>query len=251
MREIGPELPYQPGCILVEYGASDETKASLMFGPIGADAYVPVDVAAGALTELQARLAQARPQLSVYPVVADFLHPIELPPDLATGFKFGFFPGSTIGNFTPRVAAGFLSQVRATLGPDAALLVGVDLQKPLNVLLPAYDDAQGITAAFNRNILAHVNRLCDAGFDLASFDHVAVWNEAEGRIEMHLRSRRKQELRVAGMPVSFAAGETIHTENSYKHTVPGFQTLALSAGWQTSRVWTDAAGLFSIHLLTA
>ena len=251
LRDIGAQLPCQPGCTLVEYGASDETKALLILDPIGADAYVPVDIAAGALTELQARLAHARPQLHVHPVVMDFLLPVELPRDSAPRPRFGFFPGSTIGNFTPAIAAGFLSQSRATLGQNAMMLVGVDLQKPLHILLPAYDDAQGVTAAFNRNILAHLNAAFDAEFDPASFDHVALWNGAEGRIEMHLRSRRNQTLRVAGVDVSFAAGETIHTENSYKHTVAGFQRLAQSAGWQASRVWTDAAGLFSIHLLTS
>lgn len=251
LRGIGPELPCQQGCTLVEYGASDETKASLILDPIGAGAYVPVDIAAGALAELQARLAHARPQLLVYPVVADFVGPVELPQELSARPRFGFFPGSTIGNFTPQVASAFLTRARALLGQDAAMLVGVDLQKPLEVLLPAYDDAQGVTAAFNRNILAHLNSAFDAGFDLAAFDHVALWNAAEGRIEMHLRSRCNQTLRVAGIDVRFAAGETIHTENSYKYTVAGLQTLARSAGWQASRVWTDAEGLFSLHLLTA
>ncbi len=250
LRDIGPELPRQPGCTLVEYGASDETKALLILDAIGADAYVPVDVAAEALAELQARLAQTRRELRVYPVAADFLCPVELPRVLPARPRFGFFPGSTIGNCTPRDAGGFLAQARATLGQHAMMLVGVDLQKPLETLLPAYDDAHGITAAFNRNILAHLNRVFAAEFDLAAFDHVALWNQAEGRIEMHLRSRREQRLRVAGVDVAFAAGETIHTENSYKHTVAGFQHLAQSAGWQPSRAWTDAAGLFSIHLLT-
>ena len=251
LRDIGAQLPSQPGCTLVEYGASDEAKALLILDPIGADTYVPVDVAAGALMELQARLASARPQLHVHPVVMDFLLPVDLPQELLVRPKFGFFPGSTIGNFTPAIAAGFLSQARATLGQGAMMLVGVDLQKPLPVLLPAYDDAQGVTAAFNRNILAHLNNAFGADFDLASFDHLALWNDLESRIEMHLRSRCNQTVRVAGVNVSFAAGETIHTENSYKHTVAGFQNLARSAGWHASRVWTDAASLFSLHLLSA
>ncbi len=251
LRDVGPELPRRPGCALVEYGASDEAKALLILDAIGAGVYVPVDVAAAALVELQARLARRRPELLVYPVAADFLRPLDLPPALGERSAFGFFPGSTIGNLTPATAAGFLSQARVTLGPDAAMLVGVDLQKPLDTLLPAYDDAQGVTAAFNRNILAHLNHAFGAEFDVAQFDHVARWNGAEGRIEMHLRSRRNQRLQVAGMDVTFAEGETIHTENSYKHTVAGFQRLASRAGWQAERVWTDPAALFSLHLLTA
>ena len=250
LRDIGSDLPHRAGCALVEYGASDETKASLIFDAVGAGAYVPIDVAAGALMQLQARLAQARPSLLVYPVAADFLKPVELPAALAERPVFGFFPGSTIGNLTPAAAASFLAQAKATLGRDAGMLVGVDLQKPLATLLPAYDDAGGVTAAFNKNILSHLNSAFGADFDVSQFDHVALWNGAEGRVEMHLRSRRAQRVQLAGAAVTLAAGETIHTENSYKHTVEGFQRLASSAGWQASRVWTDPAGLFSIHLLT-
>ena len=251
LRQIGPDLPHRPGCALVEYGASDEAKAALIFDAVGAGAYVPVDVAAEALVALQARLARARPNLLVYPVAADFLRPVALPNALTGRDAFGFFPGSTIGNLIPTVASGFLSQARQALRRGASLLVGVDLQKPLATLLPAYDDAQGVTAAFNRNILAHINSLFDADFDLAQFAHVALWNEREGRIEMHLRSRRGQVVQVAGVRVAFARGETIHTENSYKHTVAGFRRLAEAAGWRAERVWTDEQALFSLHLLTA
>ena len=251
LRRIGPDLPHRPSCALVEYGASDEAKAALIFEAIGAGAYVPVDVAAEALVALQARLARSRPDLLVYPIAADFLRPVPLPSALAERDAFGFFPGSTIGNFTPAVAAGFLRQVRQALGRGASLLVGVDLQKPLSTLLPAYDDAQGVTAAFNRNILAHLNSAFDADFDSDRFAHEAVWNEQEGRIEMHLRSREAQEAQIAGIRVSFSPSETIHTENSYKYTRAGFQRLAEQAGWHASRVWTDEQALFSMHLLTA
>ncbi len=251
LRQIGPDLPYRPGCALVEYGASDEAKAALIFEAVGAGAYVPVDVAAEALVALQARLARSWPHLLVYPIAADFLRPVPLPSALAGRDAFGFFPGSTIGNFTPAVAASFLRQVRQALGRGASLLVGVDLQKPLATLLPAYDDAQGVTAAFNRNILSHLNSAFDADFDPGRFAHEAVWNEREGRIEMHLRSREAQVAQIAGIRVAFNHAETIHTENSYKYTRVGFQRLAQEAGWHAAQVWTDEQALFSMHLLTA
>ncbi len=251
LREVAPQLPRRPGCAIVEYGASDEAKAALLFDSLGAAAYVPVDVAADALVALQARLARARPALLVDPVAADFLRPVALPASVAGRELFGFFPGSTIGNFTPAVAVAFLAQVRRDLGAGAAMLVGVDLRKSLDLLLPAYDDAQGVTAAFNRNILAHLNAAFGATFDPVRFDHVALWNEAEGRIEMHLRSRQAQTVRLAGERITFAQGETIHTENSYKHTIAGFQALAREAGWQPRHAWTDQQALFSLHLLAA
>ena len=145
----------------------------------------------------------------------------------------------------------FLAGVHAALGEGARLLVGADLRKDPSILLPAYDDAAGVTAAFNRNLLTRLNREAGATFDLATFDHRAVWNADEGRVEMHLVSRRAQTVRVAGEVVRFAESETIHTENSYKYTVTGFAKLAAAAGWQGERVWTDAAGLFSVHLLRA
>lgn len=240
-----------PGSALVEYGGSDETKAGLLLdaGSGRFAAYAPIDLAAGALTALAARLRRRRPGLAVYPVVADFLDAFALPHAVAVMPRIGFFPGSTIGNLGPAEVVRFLAGARRTLGPGARFLVGVDLRKDPALLLPAYDDAQGVTAAFNLNLLQRLNREAGAGFDSAAFAHRAVWNEAEGRIEMHLVSLRQQRVRVAGHEVAFAAGETIHTENSYKHTEAGFQGLAASAGWRPARSWTDAAGLFSLQLL--
>jgi L-histidine N-alpha-methyltransferase len=163
----------------------------------------------------------------------------------------GFFPGSTIGNLDPADAVAFLKLVAATLGAGARFFVGVDLRKDRSVLVPAYDDAQGVTAAFNLNLLARLNREGGADFDLDSFRHRAVWNEDASRIEMHLESLCAQTAVIGGTPVHFGAGETIHTENSYKHTIAGFQTLARSAGWNPVQVWTDDAGLVSLHLLQA
>ena len=240
---------------LVEYGASDEAKAGFLLdrthdtGPVFA-AYVPIDVAAPALARLRARLARARPALDVWPIAADFLGPVTLPRATGGLARLGFFPGSTIGNLDPDEARAFLRGVRTTLGTGARLLVGVDLRKDAAILLPAYDDAAGVTAEFNRNLLVRLNREAGATFDPTEFAHRAVWNAQEGRIEMHLQSRRAQTVQVAGETIRFAAGETIHTENSYKHTLPGFAALAAAAGWTTQQVWTDPAGLFSLHLLT-
>lgn len=248
-REIAPLLARPAG--LVEYGASDEAKAAFLLDQPGAPfaAYVPIDIAAAAL-EAMANRARARwPDLAVMPIAADFLTPPRLPPALDGMARLGFFPGSTIGNLDPPAARRFLAGARAALGPGARLLVGVDLAKDPSLLLPAYDDAAGVTAAFNRNLLVRLNREAGADFDPAGFDHRALWNAAEGRIEMHLVSRRAQRVRVAGTAIDFAAGETIHTENSYKHSLPGFAALARAGGWTPARVWTDPGQLFSVHLL--
>lgn len=240
-----------PGSALVEYGGSDEAKAGLLLDAAAGRfaAYVPIDVAGGALAALADRLRRARPALAVYPVAADFLGVVALPRAIEAMPRTGFFPGSTIGNFGPAEARGFLAGARRALGPGARFLVGVDLRKDPAVLLPAYDDAQGVTAAFNLNLLRRLNREAGAGFDLGAFAHRAIWNEAEGRIEMHLVSLRRQSVRVAGREVAFEAGETIHTENSYKHTEAGFRALAAAAGWRPAQMWTDHERRFSLHLL--
>jgi dimethylhistidine N-methyltransferase len=200
---------------------------------------------------LRARMAQTHPSLSVLPVRADFLHPVALPEAIAGHPRFGFFPGSTIGNLEPPVAERFLRQARLTLGSGAGFVLGVDLRKDATILIPAYDDAEGVTAAFNLNILTHLNREAAAEFDLNGFRHEARWNEQESRIEMHLVSRTAQRVRIAGTVISFAAGESIHTENSYKHTKSGFAALAARAGWQPEQVYSDVDHLFSIHVLRA
>ena len=179
--------------------------------------YVPIDIAPLALDGIVARLARARPGLRVHPIVADFLAPMTLPPELGEAPRFGFFPGSTIGNLDRPTAERFLRQARQTLGEGALFLVGVDLRKDKAILVPAYDDAAGITAAFNLNLLHRLNREAGADFDVDAFAHRAIWNDAESRIEMHLQSRRDQVATVAGTRIALRAGETIHTENSYKY----------------------------------
>jgi len=253
LARLAPEIAAlaPAGAALVEYGASDEAKAALVVDAIPGrfGAYVPVDVAGGALADLAARMAVSHPGLEVHPVCADFLRKPALPKAVARRPRLGFFPGSTIGNLDPESAQRFLRNARATLGPGAWMVVGVDLRKDPALLRPAYNDAAGVTAAFNLNILRRLNREAGADFDLTQFAHEAVWNDAASRMEMHLVSRRAQSVCVAGETVRFAAGETIHTENSYKPSLAAFRALAEDAGWRPDRAWTDDEGLFSIHAL--
>jgi dimethylhistidine N-methyltransferase len=240
-----------PGSVLVEYGASDEVKALRLIdaAPARFTTYLPIDVAEGALADMAARLRVSRPALHLHPFCADFLRPIVLPASVCGHPRFGFFPGSTIGNLDPAMARLFLAEAARTLGPAAWLVIGVDLRKDPAILVPAYDDASGVTAAFNLNLLHRLNREAAADFRPERFAHRAIWNEQEGRIEMHLQSLERQTAHLAGKTIRFERGETIHTENSYKHTVEGFRRLARDAGWQPGQVWTDEAGLFSIHAL--
>jgi L-histidine Nalpha-methyltransferase len=235
--------------VLVEYGASDEGKAELLLRTSIYSAYVPIDVAAPQLEQMRARLRQRRPELLVCVLPADFMDILALPSGLPQLPRLGFFPGSTIGNLDPPEARRFLERARQALGPNSWFLVGVDLRKDPAILLPAYDDAQGVTAAFNRNVLVRLNREAAADFDPEAFAHQAVWNDAPSRIEMHLVSLREQLVRVAGHVIRFRKGETIHTENSYKYEVEQFAMLAEEAGWHVAEVWTDPSRLFSMHLL--
>ncbi len=245
--ELGSLIARQAA--LVEYGASDEAKAALLFAALDVAAYVPIDIAAAALASLGARMACAHPAIRVHSVVADFLDPIALPREVAGLPRLGFFPGSTIGNLDPPAAIAFLRRARATLGEGATFLVGADLEKAPDMLLAAYDDAAGVTAAFNRNMLARLNREAEADFDLAAFAHRAVWNPVEHRIEMHLESLCDQTVPVAGTRIAFRKGETIHTENSHKFTEPRLAALAMRAGWRVERIWTDTQRLFAVAAL--
>lgn len=238
-----------PGTALVEYGASDEGKAEFLLRQNVFSAYVPIDVAETALQQVANRLHISHPALAVHTLSADFMCPITLPAGIAGLPRLGFFPGSTIGNLEPEQARLFLQQVRQTLGQGARLLVGVDLRKDPERLIPAYDDAAGITAAFNLNILARLNRDAGANFNLEAFSHQAVWNEVKSRIEMHLVSEVTQTVGFAGHQITFRADETIHTENSYKWTIEDFKRLSERSGWTPLQVWTDEDNLFSTHLL--
>jgi L-histidine N-alpha-methyltransferase len=245
LTEIGPAVAAYvgPNATLVEYGASHEEKASFLLAAHGAFArYIPIDVAAPELARLRERMELSHPAVTVEPVVADFMHPILLGGLQCEGRVLGFFPGSTIGNLEPSEAIAFLLRARETLGPNASFLLGADLRKSPSVLIPAYDDAAGVTAAFNLNLLVRLNREAEANFDPMAFRHEARWNDADSRIEMHLVSLRDQMVILAGTHVHFAEGETIHTENSYKHTPERLLKLAREAGWRLERQWTDPAG---------
>lgn len=236
------------GSVLVEFGSGSSRKTEILLGALDKlAAYVPVDVSASALAEARDRLAARFPRLRVEPVVGDFRDPLVLPADLAARPRMGFFPGSTIGNFRPAEADALLRSMSLALGAGGRLIIGVDLRKAAATLLPAYDDAAGITAAFNKNLLARANRELGADFDLDGFRHEARFNGAESRVEMHLVSERAQVVRLLGRSFAFRPGESIHTENSHKYTVAAFQALARDAGWAPRRVWTDEAGLFSVH----
>jgi dimethylhistidine N-methyltransferase len=236
--------------VLVEFGSGSSTKTEILLRCLpGLRAYVAVDVSESALRDAAARLGAIFPTLEVRTIVADFSYPVAMPKDLAEVPKTGFFPGSTIGNLTPAEAGGLLRVLRGVLSSSGNLIVGVDLKKDARRLVLAYNDAAGVTAAFNLNLLTRINRELGGTFDLAAFRHEAIYNPKEGRIEMHLESLSAQEVRVAGRRFRFRAGERIHTENSYKYTIGQFQELALSASWEPRRVWTDAEGLFSVHEL--
>jgi dimethylhistidine N-methyltransferase len=236
--------------VIVEFGSGSSRKTELLLENLeNPSAYVPIEISASALYPAAARIADRFPAIEVYPFLGGF-H--ELAGKTLPGYRsprVGFFPGSTIGNFARPEAISFLRSARALLGGGALFLVGADLQKPLDVLLPAYDDAEGVTSAFNRNILARINRELRGTFDLNLFDHLALYNEAEHRVEMHLRANRAHRVSVASRLFEFRAGETIHTENSHKYTVKGFQRLSSEGGWAVRQTWIDENRLFSLHLL--
>ena len=252
LTDIGPAIAAEagPGAILVEYGASHEEKANYLLGSPGAfQGYIPIDVAGPELGRLRERMADSHPNIVVQPMVADFMQPIVLPSLPPGAPVLGFFPGSTIGNLDPADAPAVLDRARTTRGRGARFLLGADLRKAPSVLIPAYDDAAGVTAAFNMNLLVRLNREADADFDSLFFRHLALWNDGESRIEMHLESLRDQTVRIAGTPIRFAKGETIHTENSYKHPPERLLSLARAAGWTELRRWTDPAARFGHFLL--
>ena len=252
LADIGPAVAATvgPHATLVEYGASHEEKAGFLLRQPGAfDHYIPIDVAAPELGRLRTRMAETYPAIEVQPLVADFMDLIPLPGLPPHAPVLGFFPGSTIGNLEPAAAIAFLLRARATLGSGARFLLGADLRKSPAVLIPAYDDAVGVTAAFNRNLLVRLNREASADFDPFAFRHEARWNDLESRIEMHLVSLRDQAVTVAGIAIAFAEGETIHTENSYKHTPDRLLALARDAGWTPQAQWVDQVGRFGHFLL--
>jgi L-histidine N-alpha-methyltransferase len=235
---------------LVEFGTGSSKKARILIEATPQLAfYVPVDISTEFLAREAAAVRRDIPWIAVLPVAADFTRDFDLPQQVRSRPRVGFFPGSTIGNFEPEDAAEFLRQAGRILGAGATMIVGVDRIKEETVLNDAYDDAAGVTAKFNLNILRRMNRELSGDFDLSAFRHRAFYNAEGHRIEMHLESLRDQTVRVAGRNFTFAKGETIHTENSYKYTVEGFRALAESAGWRPVATWTDENDYFAVHAL--
>jgi dimethylhistidine N-methyltransferase len=236
---------------LVEFGAGATTKIRLLLNECAFGAYVPVDISGDFLKGQADALRQDFPDLNVYPVTADFTAPFALPAEISAMPKVGFFPGSTLGNFEPHEACRFLRSAREILGQDALMIIGVDLEKDERVLYDAYNDASGVTARFNMNVLVRINSELGGNFDTSAFTHRAVYNRERHRIEMHLISKKAQTVRVLGRSFSFRAGESIHTESSYKYSLDRFSALARGSGWTPLQSWTDSDGMFSVHAVVA
>ena len=242
----------QPHSAIVEYGSGSGRKTRLLIAAVEPTAYVAIDISAEQLRSAVANLSAEFTQVRMYAVCADYTQAVPLNElDVLRGpRRIIYFPGSTIGNFSTADAKRFLINARQVARKGGGMLVGVDLKKDARVLHAAYNDAQGVTAAFNLNMLARINRELGGDFDLSAFRHLACYNAAESRIEMHLVSTRAQRATVAGRAFMFGAGETIHTENSYKYSVEEFQTLAREAGFDAEHSWVDDQDLFAIHYLT-
>jgi len=239
------------GCLFIEPGSGSCEKARLLLDELRPAAYLPLDISADFLLDSATQLAQEYPWLSVHAVCADFNQDWPFPGNLPKRRRVVFYPGSTIGNLEPGAARGFLNRVRQLIGDDGGLLIGVDLHKSRERLNAAYNDASGVTAQFNLNVLQRLNELLDAEFDPALFSHRAFYNEKDRRIEMHLVSEQAQSVRCNGSRIEFDRGESIHTESSYKYTVNSFGELADSAGLSLQQSWLDGEKLFSVHYLEA
>ncbi len=238
-----------PDVLLTEYGSGSSLKTRILLEEMDRLAgYVPIDISKEHLFQSAAQIEQDFPDLAVFPVYADYSSEITVPVEKeAFGRKVVYFPGSTIGNFDLNEAEAFLKRISRVAGKGGALLIGVDLRKDVEILEAAYNDKQHITADFNLNLLERINRELGANFDLAQFAHKAIFNEEEGRIEMHLFSKVDQQVEIGGQRFSFKAGESVHTENSYKYTLTQFAALARRADLRVERLWTDADRLFSVQ----
>ena len=234
------------GCTLIDLGAGNCAKAERLFAALRPAQYVAVDIAADFLRAQLGPLAERHPEIDVIGVAVDFMHGLQLPEVVLRERRLAFYPGSSIGNFAPDEATAFLSTVRELCG--GTLLLGADLEKDEAELVTAYDDPLGVTAAFNLNVLNAANRVAGTDFHLSDWRHVALFNRVEARIEMHLEARRPVTVRWPGAERSFAAGERIHTENSYKYTLPRLTKLLRDAGYTSVRLYTDAADRFALAL---
>ena len=238
-------------CHLIEPGAGSSIKVRFLLDRVRPAMYVPMDISAEHLRASAARLAADYPGLPVHAVCVDHTKPYALPSDIPATRRVFFYPGSSLGNFDPAEAIRFLRDLRSKAGDDGRLLIGVDTKKPADILHLAYNDPAGVTAAFNLNLLQHVNRRLGSDFDVRDWRHVALFNAADSRIEMHLEARRALTVRWPGGERCFDAGARIHTENSYKWTLPGFEALLRQAGFQHCQAWTDAARRFAVFWAAA
>lgn len=244
-REIGT------GGAVVEFGSGSSVKTPILLRALRPAAYVPIDISGDFLRDSARTIAAQFPVMAVEPVEGDFLKPLKLPAGIGGLARLGFFPGSTIGNMAPVAAVDLLRTMRSSLGEGSALLIGIDRIKDAAVLVPAYDDAAGVTAAFNLNLLERINAELAGTIPVDAFAHVAKWNDERARIEMHLEATRAVAFEVDGRGFAMAAGETIHTENSHKYGDRDARLLLAAGGWTVTRAWTDDAGLFGLYLAEA
>ncbi len=247
LQEILAAIP--DNSLLIELGSGSSVKTRLLLNHHKKlAAYVPVDISHKLLMDTAQVLQKQYPGIPVIPIVADYTHPFEIG-DLSIPHDHTvvYYPGSTIGNFLPSKAKKFLRQIAGICKQDDGFLVGVDLKKDPSILEAAYNDREGITARFNKNLLLHINRELNADFDISLFAHEAIYNQALGRIEMHLVSLAEQDVRIADTVIHFSEGESIHTENSYKYEIEGFRNMAAEAGFEPDKVWTDPDRYFSIQ----
>ena len=233
------------GAVVVEFGAGSQTKTPILLEAISPSAYVPIDISGDYLEQSAAELQQRFPRIEVIPVIADFARGITLPGGIEHLPKLGFFPGSTIGNFVPWSATDLLRRFRALLGPGSQLLIGMDRVKPIDRLIAAYDDPEGVTAQFTLNLLTRINRELDGDIPVGAFRHEARWNDILSRIEIHLVATRDVSFAVSGRRFAFAAGSSLHVENSHKYGQRGGRVLLLGGGWTPVAEWSDPAGDFA------
>nr|CRH05763.1 Conserved protein of unknown function [Candidatus Magnetococcus massalia] len=251
IRTYGHEMAEAAGegSVLIELGSGSSLKVRLLLEALSPAAYVPVDISKQHLLESAETLAKLFPKTAVFPVCADYSGPFHIPKLSEEAPRLVFFPGSSIGNFEPEEAIALLKRTSALLGDGGGLLIGVDLPKDPQLLNDAYNDAQGVTAAFNKNLLTRINREVGADFDLGQFEHHAFYDEQLNRIEMHLISQQDQAVHMGGHQFQFSQDETIHTESSHKYSVKTFQQMAAKAGFYDEAVWVDENNFFSIHFM--
>ncbi|MBX3594943.1 L-histidine N(alpha)-methyltransferase [Sphingomonas sp.] len=253
LRDACPQVAdaFGTGGAVIEFGSGSSVKTPILLRRVRPSAYVPIDISGAFLRESARTIAADFPDIAVHPVEGDFLKPLRMPAGIGGLPRLGFFPGSTIGNMSAPAAVDLLRAMRQSLGEGASLLIGIDRIKSPDILVRAYDDAQGVTAAFNLNLLDRINRELSADIPVDAFRHVARWNDGKARIEMHLEATRPTAFEVEGRSFAIGAGETIHTENSHKYGPRDARLLLSAGGWTVTREWTDPDDLFALYLADA